>query len=287
MKKILAALLVCIAISCGSDDSISDITLDNLTLEKEFLFIEESTNLNFEVSGQDNISVTSSNGEISIEKITKTNYKISASEAVTGKILVTISNEDPEKTVIETLNINFLEHGTKDYQLFEGITIKSDTSDGVKLLHGEPEGLSGINTNSSGTKFQNWYYFSKGFYFTIITKSSNPNFINLVTTAHIFGFSPWSARLDSGQIKRDGITYPHNIAELGNLNTLSGILMDKVIEKHNEPEEKSSLETSTFKWYRYSDLAPTIIARKGATFFFNSDDINEYTGKRISSISLF
>jgi len=290
MKKIAAILLLTIFSSCNNEDSIDEITINNLEIEKNNLFTNETANLTFEANGYDDIKVTTNNdATISIDKINNTTYKISASEAVMGRITVSLTNEDPENDTTETIDINFYEHGTKDYHTFEGIVIDNDYKDKVVLLHGEPDGVR-TRINNDGNEFQDLIYFSKGFIFTIHTKVIlNQKFNNIVTSVTPFAFSPWSLTLDGEVKKGGGVTYPYDIAELGNFNNLSGILMDKVIEKHGLTTEdrKSQSNSGTIKRYDYSDLSPTIAKRQGCLFFFSSDDLNNFKGKRIRHIVIY
>jgi hypothetical protein len=268
--------------SCSEEATEEMITTDELTninIDKTYLFIDETANLLiYNIEDYPITQVTSVNPNITITKVNSLNYKISSSE--TGIELITITALDEKgNKLISSRRLNFYKHGTDDYNTVEGITIDSDSKSRVLSIHGEPEAKSSYTTTGENpTTYDNWYYFSKGFYFTIRQET------DIVAGINIFpGLNP-KRTIDNTPYT--GSLYPYEIDGFNKPSATEGMLMDAIIEKYGEPDSKnaSSNINSTLKRYVYEDLNNSVSGKQIAVFYFYSSDVNDYENKAVSYI---
>lgn len=276
-------LLITLIISCSSDDDDTSpalyidngITVTNITLSKQTVFVNEIINFDFESEGHESITIAAEESDIAITTLSETSYEITSSTAVSGFIDVTLSRFTATDTIIELqqVEVNFIDHGANlANSTVEGIQVGDNTSQ-ILIIHGEPEG---IRISDSGFT-ETWYYFSKGISYTIDT-TVDVTALKEVISIRLFGLD-WGIEID-GTIQ-NGVAYPYDISNLGNFTDPEGLLMDSVIVEYDLPAEEYKLSGGTSQTYGYS-------TNTTETFFsFISDDIEDYVGKNVSSIYLF
>lgn len=274
IKSIMLFSLLYSLFSCGpTDESITPLEINSISLDKLHIFTDKVANLNIDATGFDKIIATSENEKIKITKESETSYKISSEEATSGTLLLSIiSNDNPESNQLKSYNINFYEHGTSDFHIFEGIVIDVDEKEKVITLHGEPDGK--ITGTSDGVPTETWSYLSKGFEVYIVS--------DRVSSVRMF--DSWSREFN-GLIK-NGTPYQHSI---GGLNFSSSTKMNNVETKLGIPDEilASSSETSRVKWFRYEDLNSDEAGTQIANFYFISDSVDDYKTKKLEYVILF
>lgn len=278
----LSALLI---ISCDSTEGIEEIeyvpTVGELTtfsVDRNQIFTDSQANLIIDVDSYSEIQVSSNNNDVTITKVDDLNYTITSSVPGTELINITVLKDTGDQ-LKGVRRMYFHEHGTTDYNTVEGIVIDTDLSSKVLSLHGEPEGKSNYTTTGDNPiTYEYWYYFSKGFYFTVHQETGTVVNIKIYT-----GYN-WIRTIDN--VPHTGSLYPYGIDGFSKQNTTENILMDNIIEKYGEPESKneSSSSTSTLKWYVYNDLNTAVSGTQKAVFYFFSSDVNDYTNKTVSYV---
>lgn len=151
---------------------------------------------------------------------------------------------------MQTVTLNFYEHGVKDFNTAEGIKVNVDSSTKLLSLLGTPE--SKLDTSTGTSEY--WVYNTKGLVFTIIKGSSIVDQIELFST------------------------YPYEIGNNWKIN--SATTMDMVVTLLGLPSAKSSSTTSlTNRSYQYTT--------QRIVFFFQSDSEDNYNSKKITYFILY
>lgn len=292
MKKLTSLfttlLLTFLIFSCSKGEDISPEPgkfINNISLSKQSVFVNEELTLSFETNNAEITSVTSDKSDIIITPTSSTSYKITSAKVATGKITITtIRGEVFEKDEVQVI---FNAHGTTDYQIIEGLDPGVSTKYTAIWLYGAPEGEKIFTTTTTNattgavtnTKYLTWYYFSKGISITIVDGTS------LISNLTVYGTS-WSAEID-GQVKQ-GAAYPHTIGTLGNFTT--GILMDNIVTKFLVPAAADKL-TSTIDpniiGYKYLDINTTLTGNQTVIFGFKTDLKDVYQGKFVNEIVFY
>ncbi|MEP1488311.1 MAG: hypothetical protein ABJK28_07775 [Algibacter sp.] len=282
---LITLFLTLLYTSCSDDDHavyVSDIenefTAFNVDNNDQFtgnianLIINDGGYSNIQVIPVDSTDMTLS---VSINKIDDLNYTISSTEE--GNQLVQITATDASGNELTGYRRMFFhEHGTTDYNTVEGIVIGFDLNRKLTALHGEPEAIE-IRASTTETTVNNegetitryirgtetWYYFSKGFDITIDSRSES------IIGMSLFGIEGTVLKDD---VSYDIVPYAYGVDGLSSFNTSEGLLMDEVIEKYGEPNKKK--EGTTTHVYEYDNVF----------FLFSSDNVDEYAGKKVSSI---
>lgn len=274
-------LLLCLAVSCSSDsiEPVYEPTIEELTtfsVDNNNIFIDNKANLIIDVDAYSAIQVTSTSTNVTITKVDDLNYTISSTEVGSELIYITvIDNAGNQLKGIRRMY--FYEHGTKDYNTVEGITIDVDASTKLEDLHGVPDGKTFYTIDDN--EYENWYYFSKGFYFTV------SKFTNTVIDIYLFG-DTWSRTIDS--VVYTGSVYPYELDGLSTFNSENGLLMDEIVEKYGERESEYEYTSSRLKYYLYTtNLNDNLNNTQYSYFFFYSDDnLDEYTNQKIYLIHI-
>ena len=267
----LIAFTSLIFFSCSSDDNsnkteTNPITINSIESSKQLAFIEETIAINIDAIGYEAIDVTNDNNNTTITKINNTTYHINATEMENVTINVTLSYEDFTET--EAINLSFLEHGVINHKIVEGLTLDVDSPDKALTLLGTPEAKT-INEDDNE---ETWYYFEKGFW---ILMDMNVNQVHYI---RLYGYDTWTRTIDNVNYK--GNYYPYEIGDGLNISNLQ-LTMDTVIETYGQPTEKFSSSTtgSTLRVYDYEDIE--------TLFYFNSNSIDNYTGKTVGYINVY
>lgn len=272
-------------VSCSSNDSdildeyepsIGELT--GFNIDNNNIFTDDLANLTIDATSYSKIEVSSNSSNVVITKVDDLKYKISSSVAGSELINITVTADNGDQ-LIGNRRMYFYDHGTKDYNTVEGIVIDTDLSSKVLLLHGEPEGKSNnTTTGDNPITYEYWYYFSKGFWFTVHQETGTVVNIKIYTGYH------WTRTIDD--IPYTGLLYPYEIDGFSNHNNTEDLLMDTIIEKYGEPDSKypNSNAASTLKRYIYDDINSAVSGTQIAVFYFFSNDVNDYTGKTVSYV---
>tara|TARA_R110002049_G_scaffold90686_2_gene227119 strand:+ start:43331 stop:44134 length:804 start_codon:yes stop_codon:yes gene_type:complete len=249
--------------ACSKDDD-SPIYFKDLTATKAFSFIEGTITITIDAQEFTDITTSSTNPKVMITEVNATTYTIGASEAATTTINVQLKNNGNTET--KSIDLSFYEHGIKNFSVVEGIEISVDNADKIRTLMGEPEGKE----DSASGEREYWYYFSKGFSF-LINKTTT-----VADESRLYGIE-WKRTLNGNE--KLGNHYQHEISKP--LIIANGqVQMDAIINKLGQPDEKhvSATTGSPLKWYVFNE---------GVKLFFNSDSIDDYTGKAVLYIDIF
>lgn len=249
------------------DDAIKDleIVFNSLTTTKALNFIDETAIITIDGEEFREVIVTSNDSKAAITKISTTSYAIESSEAIELTINVQLKNNDFGET--KSIDLEFYEHGIKDYKIVEGIELNVDKTEKILALLGEPE----AKTLNSDESREFWFYFSEGFELVVIKAT------DIVTDAVVFP-TPWDITING--ISNIGSIYPYDIANNWNVSN-SQLVMDEVIEKLGEPDGKFSSNTTGSKLRRYVYNNPNV------SFRFYSDELNDYSNKPVSYIVIY
>lgn len=286
MKKTLFILKTCLLAiflsACTDDESIdsnSSKMISDISIDKQYAFIDDEINLTFQSIEYDEISVTSTEADIIITSSSETSYAISANSEVSATIDITSTIDTISE--VNQVFVNFLEHGV-DYKIVEGISMDIDNIYKMKLIHGEPEGqstttITNINATTGDTTYVDYdynYYFSKGLSFMSLPTN------NIVISTILYGDN-WSIESSDGTIN-DGDIFPYDIDGLGTFTSTEGILMQDVVTKYGDPNDISIVGSAVT--YKYNDLNSSITGNQFGYFTFNSEDENDYTDKKVTAI---
>lgn len=252
-------------VSCSSDDSDPEVVFTAMTANKTDVFIEDPITINLEGTGYTDVNVTSNNGKIKIKKVSNTVYEISSTEATTGGVYAELKNNTYHE--VKSVNLNFAEHGVKNFKTIEGITVKTDKSDKLLRLLGEPN--QKINSTSGSTEY--WRYSSKGLSFNV-TKSSS-----IVDAAYAYS-SNFYIVLENSEI----LNYTSYTYGIGNEWKINSTNMDAVINTLGAPTTKYSSTTDP-----NSTLRTYLFANQNLYISFFSASVDDYAGKAIKSIIVF
>ena len=261
--------------SCSKDDNdviptkekTIPLEFTSLTASKIHSFVDEPILLTIEGSGFSEVSVVSGEADPSkviISKIDTKHYKISALETLRPTIVhVSLDGE------LKSIDLNFYEHGVKNFNTVEGIQIGIDKKNLIEALLGEPEAI--VASSSTSGDFEYWYYFTKGFYLFMDNSTEFPVY------ARVYGDFIWARTIN------DSVVFgsPYNY-EIGNSWLLSGpsrILMNDVVDKYGPRDGESIAPSSSSKRYDYDSIR--------TYFYFFSDDIDNYNDKRVEYISVY
>lgn len=271
IKIICSLTILLILFSCNnsSDKIKEEITFDNLILSKNNTFIEESISLTIEGSEFNTSFIESSSDKIIIEKKDETNYILSSNEAVNSSITINLSNGEEIKNKI--VKVNFYNHGTKNFEIVEGLKIDNDYKEKVIELHGEP------NIDTVLNNIEKLYYYEKGFLVYINTNT------NLVTGIELYG------RAFRSTIEGNDNTwnvYPYEIANIGSFLDVKNLLMNNVVDNLGIPQEWNKKSSSGVVSYTYNDIDKHADGAQKATFVFFGSEIDNYVDKQISIITI-
>ena len=181
-------MIMTVSESCSKDDDDVSVEFTSLTASKIHSFVDEPILLTIEGSGFSEVSVVSGEvdpSKVVIVKIDTKHYKISALETLRPTIVhVSLDGE------LKSIDLNFYEHGVKDFKTIEGIQIGVDKKNIIKSLLGEPEGVA----DTISGDFEYWYYFSKGFYL-LIRKLTDVPFL-----ARVYGDFNWERTINDNTV---------------------------------------------------------------------------------------
>ncbi|MDW5290121.1 hypothetical protein [Formosa sp. PL04] len=287
MKKIkfylTSCLLITALISCSSDDDSTSIepddngiTVSNITLSKQSVFVDDIISLDFDSEGQESIELTSAQTGIAITSLSETSYEITSSGPVSAYIDMTFTRDTI--TEVQQVLVNFLPHGVIG-KTVEAIVLDDSNTSYLSLIHGEPDGKRIIKeyitnpedpTNEILRFSETWYYASKGLSFNI-------SIGGLVIYASFYG-DTWSVETDEGTVL-NGVPYPYDINGLGSFTDPEGILMDDVVASYGVPDEENKIPGDNgIQVYSY----PTVFT----AFLFDSDDVEDYEGKKVKVVTV-
>ena len=249
-----------------SEEEIAAVSFLELETSKTSVFRDEFITLTIDGLNYSDVNVDSSipSEKLNIEKIAKNVVEISSSEAVSGRVYVTLVNEKGDLSNVRNISVEFFEHGVVDGKTVEGIRIDKDRREKVISLLGEPEDT--FLDSDRGVEYL--YYLSLGVAFQL----SN----NIVSSATLYS-SDFSKTIDG--VRTRYVVYPY---DLPNGWKIRQTTMDTVIETLGAPDAKSSsLDTNerVLRSYRFDSLRSWIR--------FYSEDENEYSGETIRSVSIF
>lgn len=292
MKKLtyLFQILLSIALftSCSNDDNSvnpeSERFISNLLIDKQNSYINGDITLTFDKKNTETVTVVSSNTNVIITPVSETEYKLSSTKLATG--IITITSKKGEITQTDKVQVIFNIHGTTDYQIIEGLNLGITNNYGAILLLGEPDvkvpyTVKTISTTTgieTSTKYIAWHYLSKGFSISILEST------NVIYDLTVYA-NAWQVVV--GTETKQGSPYPHTIGTLGNINT--GMLMSTIVTKFGVPTATNKLIAPTVNQfgYQYSDINTTLTGTQSAIFYFNSDNIDVYTGKSVDRITFY
>lgn len=270
IKKVTTTLLTLfiatlLSTSCSSDDEKDPaVVFTSLDTSKTVTFIEETITLNLKGSGYKNINLTTSNTKIKITKVASLIYEISSTEATSAKIYVELSNNTYKET--KNIDLIFAEHGVKNLNTVEGITVNTDNSSKVLKLLGEPD----TKTNSPDGLSEYWRYASKGLGIIVVKSSTVIDQIDMLSSYYYY--------TNSANTQINYTNYPYEIGSGWKINSTT--TMDLVVAQLGNPTLKSTSTTSTTnRAYQYA--TPKIVFR------FYSDSEDNYTGKKIILVSVY
>lgn len=245
------------------DDAIKDnpVVFKSLTASKEVSFIDESITLNIDGEEFTDVVITSSNPSITVSQVSSTTYTVSASKATKATISVQLKNNS--YTEKESIALNFYEHGVIQYKFVEGIEIGVDKTDKIIALFGEPEAKEVPSTGN----YDYWYYYSKGFSI-VIHKTAK-----IAVDIRIYN-EGWSRIMDDKIVNFS--VYPYSIVGAWNFST-APVNMDAIVNLLGQPLSKHESTTDNLKWYVYKDVV----------FFFFSDSIDDYIGKKVTFMDIY
>jgi len=258
------SILALFIIGCSTNED-QPIVFKSLTTSKGFNFIEETASIIIDGTEYSDADVSSNNSIVTITKLSETNYAIEASEAGNVTISVQLKNNDYRET--KSIDLEFYEHGVKDFKVVEGIKLNIDKTGKILALLGEPDAKT-LNFDASR---EFWYYFSEGVELVAIKAT------DIVTDAVVFPV-PWSTTVNGVSVS--GNVYPYDIANNWNISN-GQLIMDEVIEKLGEPDSKFNSNTTGSRLKRYVYSSPN------AGFRFYSDDLNDYSNKPVSYIVIY
>lgn len=265
-SPIFTLCLVMLLAACSSDEKDTVVVFTSLNATKTLTFIEEPITLNLTGSGYKDVTLTTSNTKIKITKLASLIYEISSTEATSAKIYAELSNNTYKET--KNIDLDFAEHGVKNFNTVEGIRVNIDKSSKVLSLLGEPNQKS---TSTTGL-IEYWTYSSKGIQVAITKSTSVVNNINIYSSNYFIMLENAS--------KLYYTNYPYEIGngwKINNVNTT----MDMIIAKLGAATEKisSSDPASTLRTY--------IFTSQNLYVSFYGTTIDDYTGKTIKSIIIY
>jgi len=253
--------------SCSQDEEeIAAISFLELETSKTSVFSDESITVTINGLNYSDFNVDSNilSEKLTVEKIAKNVVEISATEAVSGRVYVTLVNEKGDLSNVRNISVEFFEHGVVDGKTVEGIRIDKDKREKVISLLGEPDDIF----VSSDSGYEYLYYLNLGVAFQL----SN----NIVGSATLYS-SNYFRTIDG--VKTYYVNYPYELPYGWKIRQTT---MDTVIETLGVPDEKSSsLDTNerVLRSYRFDSLRFWIR--------FYSEDENDYSGETIRSMSIY
>lgn len=260
-KLVPLLFILLVTISCSSDDEKgTEVVFTSLEANKTHAFIEEPITLNLQGTGYTDVNVTSSNTKIKITKVASSVYEISSTEATNAKIYVELKNNSDVE--IKNIDLTFAEHGVKNSNTVEGITVNLDNSAKVVKLLGEPD----LKSDSTDGLSESWSYTSKGLTVIIVKKTTTVNQINMLSSNYFI--------TNKENIKVNYTNYPYEIGYGWKVNSTT---MDIVVNQLGNIATKSS--TLTNRAYNYTGLK--------MVFRFYSDSEEDYTAKKIIYFSVY
>lgn len=271
MKTTLRLIAYCCSfvlfISCQQDaETPTEVIFNGMDISKTVSFTDEPIVVTIDGSGFANAEVSSNVGLVKFKKITGNSYEVSSTEAVKATIYVSLVGVNGALTGdTQTFNVEFVEHGVKNYSFVEGIEINVDPKTKLVELFGEAE-YSYVNDEGN---YEYFYYFKKGIWFVVSTTSSR------VIYARFYGIG-WNRTFE--EVTYTGKPYSYQIEDFGSFLDNDGVLMDKVVQAHGLTQDKFSYPSpSTTKRYTYymSDVKNTV------EFYFSSLTEEAYQGRKI------
>jgi hypothetical protein len=259
-------LFLFLCFSCSSDDKDPEVVFNSLNATKTVLYTEDKTTITIDGTGYTESSLTTSNPYVKITKVTSNTFEVSSTKGTTATIYAEIKNNSYNK--MQSITLNFAEHGVVNFNTVEGITRITDKTDKILKLLGEPDDK--IDLSSGQTT--NWNYPKKGLTF-IIDKM----------TSTVIGMSLYSSNFYYFNSNNTTISFYNYAYGLGNgwyINNLN-TTMDMVVNKFGTPTGKSTSTSgsSTLRMYQFSS--------QRLTFRFYSDSEDNFAGKKIVNLIIY
>ncbi len=266
LKSLLVLSLIAIlTTSCSSDDKENEVVFNALTSSKTYLFLEDVAIVSIDGTGYTESNLTTTNSKIKITKVATSSYEISSTQATSAILYAELKNN--EKKQIKSIFINFSEHGVKNLNTVEGITINIDNTTKISKLLGEPERIADFSNGLA----EEWSYYSKGFSITIDKRTSIAKAFNLFSSNYYY--------TNTDNIKTYYTNYPYTIDngwKINNPNTT----MDMVITALGLPSAKNtSVNSLNNRGYQF------INNQRWFRFYSNSED--DYIGKKIIQCTIY
>lgn len=264
MKRILPLLLIIILfISCKEESIDNPIEIEEITTSKNIAFTEDNITLSIEGSGFDETTATTTNPNISIDKIDNSTFQISSTKNSKATISFTFSSGDFSEE--EEINIQFVEHGVLNFNTVEGITPHTDSTDEILEILGEPDYK--VSANDEKT-IEFWDYTSLGLRFYITTSTSKVQTIRLYAQEFTRQHLPLN-HYTSG-------TYPYKIGLDLKITNPQASTTD-VINTIGKNYVIGGSDDSYYLDYRFINLV----------FHYFSDDVNQFSNKTIQYVTLY